>query len=147
MVAGLLIIVGIVALNTFLAGEGRIVIPVQLSLLGLILAGIGGYTFFSGSDVLNLQGRELYIVRLGPEGLSRTLDENLGPSALSEGWSHPWDDINRLAYVEDPILGARSRLLEVHTHTGQIERVRIADHVGKEQVASAIAAWGKRLEM
>ena len=147
MVAGLLIVALIVALNTFLAGEGRIVIPVQLTLLGFILAGVGGYTFFSGCDVLNLAGKELYVIRIGPDGVSRTLGADVGPSALSAGWSHAWDDIDTLAYVEDPILGSRSRVLEVHTHAGQIERLRIAENVSREQLASALTLWGKRLEV
>lgn len=147
MAAGILILAAVFGLNAFLADNGRIVIPVKLSLLGFMLTGIGGYTLFSGHDICNLRATELYEITVGPEGISRCLAHEAGPSALSEGWALPWGAIASLTYTEDDLLGPRCRTLEIRTKTGEVERVRIADGISQEQLAAQAEAWGHRLEV
>jgi hypothetical protein len=145
MAAGLLIVALVFGLNALLGADGSIVIPVKLSLLGLLLTGVGGYTLFSGHDVCNLGCRGLYQISVGPDGVRRTLTAEVGPSALEEGWWHPWEAIAKLVYVEDPQGGPPT--LEVHPRSGAVERVRIAETVTAQQLVDLSAAYGQSLQI
>src|SRR5581483_425637 len=103
------------------------------------------FTLLSGRDVLNLSGRGLYQVTVGPEGVSRELTAEVGPSALAQGWWLSWEAIDTVAYVEDPLGGPPA--LEVHTHQGAVERVLVAETVTAQQLADLTAAYDKPLQV
>jgi hypothetical protein len=147
IVLGAFIIVAILGLNAFLAQNpdgGKIVVPIKGTIAGFLLIAVGGYTMLSGHDVLIVNATELYVIDVNSSGISRTL-AHTAPSALEQGWAIPWPAIAALNYVEDPILGADSRMLEVHCRTGTVERVRIAPEITREELAAAAQTWGPGL--
>ena len=131
--------IALASLWNLLAGyAGRVSVGQQA------FVGIGGYTLFSGHDVCNLGGKEMYQITIGPEGISRNFAVDL--DCVQSGiWAHAWEDIASLAYVEDPLLGPRSRTLEVCTKDGTIERARIAADISREQLAAQAEAHGQQL--
>jgi len=145
---GVLCIAVVVGLNVLVSANGHIVIPLKLSYLGVALTLVGGYTLFAGRDVTNIRAKSLYEVTVGPDGISRSLVDEVGPSALSEGWSIPWGAMDRVAWVENPLLGPGAHpTLEVRTRSGDVERVVVAPHIRREQLAALTAAHGKTLDV
>lgn len=91
--------------------------------------------------------RIIYLVTLGPQGISRSQLAPSGSDFVLHGWTLPWNRIEQVIYHERHRLADLiGRALVVRANHGREEVLGIPDNVSRAQIAATLAAWEKTLE-